>query len=385
MPIMKPIREMLRQCWTAHQPCVIATIIKVDGSAYRREGSRCLIHEDGAITGILSGGCLESDLREHAHAVLETGQPKQLYYDFRWNEDEVWGVGIGCNGAITVWLEPFDPIRAKAAAVQLLQDEEYRVACEQSWWAVTVLESADPVALPLGSRVRLDQAPVLADGGKVEQTGIVSGCLQKVNALLFAERIDPRPRLTIIGSGADAALLCAMAAELQWHVTVADHRPVLLEDEGFAAANVRIVVPRGDFTPLLTGPDRYVVVMTHHLELDIAAVSQLIAEEVAYIGIVSSRKRAERIVESVLSGNPDISREHLTDKLFAPIGLDIGAQSPEEITLSIMGELIAVQRGKAGVGSLRDRRKETTRSEPAEGRAAKRLSPLVSAARACHV
>ncbi|MBW7461500.1 XdhC family protein, partial [Paenibacillus sepulcri] len=131
---------------------MVATVIDVEGSAYRREGARCLIMEEGEVTGILSGGCIEEDLRGYAGEVMRTGVSRKVYYDFRAGEDDVWGTGIGCNGAITVWLESFDPIRYPDAARDLLEDLQKRAETRLPYEAVTVVTSSDPQLCPPGTR-----------------------------------------------------------------------------------------------------------------------------------------------------------------------------------------------------------------------------------------
>ncbi|MDU4698439.1 MAG: XdhC family protein, partial [Paenibacillus sp.] len=155
---MEELIHALDDCRSEHRACVVATIVDVDGSAYRREGARCLIHTDGEVTGILSGGCIEEDLREHAQEVLRTLEPRKLLYDFRIGEDEVWGIGLGCNGAITVWLEPFDPVRAPDAADRIIGDIRRRVETREPYVAATVIGSSDPVAVPPGARRTLGGA-----------------------------------------------------------------------------------------------------------------------------------------------------------------------------------------------------------------------------------
>ncbi|MGN8829969.1 XdhC family protein, partial [Paenibacillus barengoltzii] len=149
---MEELMLALDACLAERQACVVATIVDVDGSAYRREGARCLIHADGEVTGILSGGCIEEDLREHAQEVLRILEPRKLLYDFRIGEDEVWGTGLGCNGAITVWLEPFDPVRAPNVAARIIGDLRQRVETREPYVAATVIGSSDPAAVPPGTR-----------------------------------------------------------------------------------------------------------------------------------------------------------------------------------------------------------------------------------------
>src|SRR5690606_9827822 len=140
---MKKIHNGLLYCWKENRRAVLATIIHVDGSAYRKEGARCLIYETGEVIGLISGGCVEGDLLEHAKEVLASNKSKRIEYDFRWDEDDLWGMGLGCNGAITVWLEPFNPIEDRIYAERILSEISNRLTCENSYPFVTIIETSN--------------------------------------------------------------------------------------------------------------------------------------------------------------------------------------------------------------------------------------------------
>ncbi len=379
---MNEIWTALEHCRDEQKPCVIATIIEVEGSAYRKEGARCVIHEDGEVVGILSGGCLEDDVREHAFGVFETGTPRTLYYDFRWREDDVWGLGVGCNGAITVWLELFHPVRQPEAAARLIQELERRKTCTSPYYAVTVIESGAPEVMPAGSRWRFteEQRPQplsdlqdVSEGMPVplprDRAGIVEWMLEGSRFRLFVEKVTPRPRLSIIGTNADASMLCRMAKTFEWHVSIVYHKTAKASPDVFPEADEIIHVPRGNFSEFPVYPDHSVVVMTHNLELDFEAVRQLLPRPVSYLGVLGSKQRIGRILDRIRNEDASVLQSGMLEKLHAPIGLDIGASTPEEITLSIMSELIACRNGRSG-GFLRDRRErlaEQGNRETSEG------------------
>ena len=153
--MMKEITNELNLCWVEKRPCVVATIIQVDGSAYRKEGSRCIIRHDGEIIGILSGGCVEEDIKEHASGIFRTALSQKLFYDFRSDEDRVWGLGLGCNGAVTIWLELFDPVRFSDQAKVILDDLQSREHCSATYYAFTVLSSEHSARYSAGQRWKL--------------------------------------------------------------------------------------------------------------------------------------------------------------------------------------------------------------------------------------
>jgi xanthine dehydrogenase accessory factor len=360
---VREIRQALQWCKLNRRPCVVATVIHVEGSAYQREDSRCIIHESGEIVGMLSGGCMEEDIKEHALTLLATDGPQTARYDFRGHEDQMWGLDSSCGGDVTIWLELFDPERFTIQALSLLDDLEHRAGCSSAYYSVTVIESQNPDRFPVGHRWNMDADTV----GVLLPTGLASliGCeLREIKLSLFVERVQPRPRLSIIGTGADVALLCRMAKAHEWHVDVVFHETARANAKYFPEADEIILVPRGDFSGLVIHPDHYVVVMSHHLEIDQEAVKQLLPTSVRYVGLLGSKSRVRRIVDSFRSESPDFEG-NLLEKLFAPVGLDIGAQTPEEITLSIMAELLAHRNRASGV-FLREKVRNEAGGSPRE-------------------
>ncbi|MDF2668958.1 MAG: hypothetical protein K0R67_1264 [Paenibacillus sp.] len=339
---MREITLALKHCTEMRLACVVATIIQVEGSAYRKEGARCIIQSDGNIIGILSGGCLEEDIKEHALDVIHSGQPQKLYYDFRAGEDDLWGLGLGCNGAITIWLECFDPINLPGEAEAMLHDYEAREACTEAYYAFTVLTSEHPGLYAPGQRwnVPAGAESLMFDLPSNTKTKIATAYMDGKQVEVLVETVQPAPRLTIIGVGADVVLLCQMAKMLEWTVHIVYHETSRAVKEHFPAADELLHIPRGDFASLAAYPRHYVVVMTHNLELDQEAVKQLLPQDnVVYIGVLGSKSRIGKIVDYV-SRADDFKPQGL-HKLYSPIGLDIGATTPQEITLSIMAEIIA--------------------------------------------
>ncbi|MFS0723934.1 XdhC family protein [Paenibacillus sp. 1P07SE] len=362
---MRAIAAALRRCQEERRSCVCATIIRVEGSAYRREGARCLIHADGRITGILSGGCLEADIREQAHTVFASGVPKRLAYDLHDVEDEPWGLGAGCNGSVTVWLELFDPVSLPDTASAMLADGEERLTAKAEYWALMVLADRSGRYAP-GTRWRQSCDALRGEHGGCKASGSVTAelglpesgdgiCAVIIDGQpveVFAEYIRPQPRLYIIGAGADAELLSRVAAILDWPATIVYHRTTQAEPSRFPAADRVHHVPRADFSSLAALPGGYAVVMTHQLELDQEAVRQLLPMEgIVYVGVLGSRSRIRRIVTPAVAAEG--FRAEWLHKLHAPIGLDIGGGTPEAISLSILAELVAHRNGRSG-GRLRD-------------------------------
>jgi len=345
---MRKIYNILKNCWEEGKRSVLATIIKVDGSAYQREGTRSVILESGEVIGMISGGCVEGDLLEHAKDVILSHTPKKVVYDFRGDEDDLWGMGVGCNGAITVWLEPFDPINQKESAKQILDEFQARLTCNDAYYFFMCIDTAHPDKIQVGKYLSIflqkKEMDFLNDSIK---SGLVDTMMDGVKVSGFVERVKPLPSLLIIGSGPDATMLARCALDLNWRVSVIDHREQNLTSL-VPEAN-RLLINRGNYTSINIPVNPYIVIMTHNLELDYMALQTFIQCNFSYIGVLGSQQRTRKLVE-LLKENHAIHQDQIAN-IHSPIGLDIGAQGPEEITLSIMSELIACKNGRAG-GSL---------------------------------
>ena len=347
---MKDIHNGLARCFQESVRAVLATIVKVEGSSYRREGARCLIYETGEIEGMLSGGCVEADLLEHSREVLSSNTPKLIEYDFRWENDLLWGLGVGCNGLITVWLEPFDPINYREDASWLLAEWQNRLTCDEPYLFFSVIHSANHEVLQPGYKWTEDYNR--QSGGTAPKDlikpGLIETFVNGIEAVVFAEPIEPLPKLFIIGSGPDAALLAKRASDLPWRVKVIDHRETYLT--AYFKDIDTVLIKKGDYASIPIPAGSYAVIMTHNLELDQAALAYFLKADLNYIGLLGSRQRFSKLTD-LISQETGMADSELRERIHSPIGLDIGAESPEEIILSILAELTAFKNGRTG-GSL---------------------------------
>lgn len=344
---MMEIYEGLKRCLEKKERAVIATIIGVEGSAYRREGAACLIREDGTVIGTVSAGCVEGDLFEHAKSVLETGIARQQHYDFRPEGDLLWGLGLGCNGALQVLLQPFDPVHDPACADKLFHMYETKVSCRKACMVGIVIESDDPAKLPVGSPYIFEQEyqeTLYFLGGS---NGFTQLEIEGVSVTMYLENVRPRPRLVVCGAGPDAIPLVQGAKALGWHVTLVDHRKEAISRDAFSAADELQLINRDDYDKLSIPDDAHVVVMTHNYLLDAMLVKALLPTSIPYLGVLGPRRRTDRILEESGMEN-DGSHPDMLSKLHAPIGLDIGADSPQEIALSILAELTCKRNQRTG-------------------------------------
>ncbi len=335
---MLNILSALQECWKAGSKAALATILSVDGSTYQREGARCLVLEDGQIVGVVSGGCVEADLALHAQSVLETGEAKQVSYDFRNEADEVWGLGVGCNGALTLLIQCFDPVANRAGAEELILEFTRKVETLETYTVATVVTSHSERFRP-GQILYLTPDETMANA-----PGLVELNYSGVFIQVFVEVVTPRPQLYVFGAGPDAAPLTKIGTFLEWRVRVIDHRPTLLAPHRFPGAEV-IGVRRTEYTNIPIYAGAVAVVMTHNYEIDRQLVSHLLKSKASYVGVLGPRKRTDKILTELADQGERFSPEDIK-RLYAPIGLNLGAESPEEIALAIVAEAQAQTSGR---------------------------------------
>jgi xanthine dehydrogenase accessory factor len=345
----------------------LATIVSVRGSTYRRPGARLLVPETGELIGNISGGCLEGDVQAVAQKVMGGGKATLVDFDLTADDEAVWGWGLGCNGAVELFVEPAEKARAVAGDLRRALEEEREVA------VVTVLESSVE-GVERGARL------LVHPGGRSERTlgrpaadaaaaqaavaALAAGESSKQDIpiadagviTVFVEVLEPSPRLFVCGAGHDAIPVVAFAAQLGWRPIVIDDRDRFLTRERFPGAAGFVTLNRPVEAAEHTGADRrcFVLIMSHNYLRDKDYLRSYLGTDVAYIGSLGPRKR----LDSVLS---DLAKENVvpTDadlaKIYAPSGLDLGAEGPEEVAWAIMAEVIAVRAGR-GAGFLRDRK-----------------------------
>ena len=359
------------------QACALATLVHVAGSSYRGVGARALALPDGDTIGLISGGCLEGDLLERAGEVLADGRARTVRYDSTAPEDALLGLGLGCNGVVDVLLERVQATDAAPAGRYLPLLEQARRAGRRSALA-TVYRS--PEAGEVGARLALVDEPAsagapasappelrphhfghlraalsealtrdlaaLLDGGRSHSaTYRVEGAPVKV----LLELVEPPLALTVCGAGPDAEPLVTLAANLGWTPVVFDHRAAFARPERFPGASRVVTGAREELAA--TVPPRageVAVLMTHSYPTDLAYLEQLAPRDLRYIGVLGPRRRLERLLEELAERAP------ATGALYGPAGLDIGADTPAEIALSIVAEIRAVLAGRGGA-PLRDR------------------------------
>jgi len=362
---MSELQEVLRaieEGQAGGERMALATIVGVRGSTYRREGARLLIREHGRPVGTISGGCLEGDVRVAAEEVMSTGTPQLLRFDLTADDEAVWGWGLGCNGVIDVFVEPADGAARSAGAIRRAVEQQRPLA------AVLVIEADAGLPTRPGARLlvhpdgrvegtlgerHLDERAAeealraLGDG---HSTTVPIGSETRA----FIEVLAPPARLLVCGAGHDAIPLVRFAAGLGWAVEVIDDREAFLTSTRFPGT-ARLVKAEPIEAAGRAGVDdrTFVVVMSHNFLRDKEYLRSFLGTPASYIGMLGPRARLERLLDALRAEGFQPKASDL-EVVHGPAGLDLGGDGPEEVAWAIVGEILAIQKGRSG-GFLRDR------------------------------
>ena len=352
----------------AGEPMALATIVGVRGSTYRRQGARLLLTRSQEMVGNISGGCLEGDVMVVADEVMTSGQARLVTYDLTADDDVVWGLGLGCNGAVDIFVEPVDP------SAEIFALYRKAIAEERALAVVTVLSGAaaagpGPFAQPRlamwadGARIGTLGDATMDDRAARAGTAAIQEGASRILSLLgsagavqaFVEVLRPPIRLVVCGAGHDAVPVVQLAAQMGWRVVVVDSRERFLTRDRFPAARQFIKADPTSAADRVPMDDRtYVVIMTHNYLHDRDLLRGFLRTGAGYLGMLGPRIRTEKILDELRRDGVTVSdRDH--GRIFGPLGLDIGGETPEEIALAIVGEIQAVESGRRG-GFLRERR-----------------------------
>ena len=305
------------------EPLVLATVFETRGSTYSKAGARMLIDGDGIFQGMLSGGCLEGDLAARARVVIESAAPQVVTYDLGADGDDIWGLGVGCDGLMRILLQ----------AISASQSYEPFAKILATWFGSECIEAALVVKTDSASLGETTFAPARPE---VAYPTLEDGVLRT--------RVSPLPRLLILGAGLDAEPVVSFASEMSWRCTVSDHRPAYVESGRFDHAERTLCCPAADISAQLALDDYdAAIVMSHHLVSDRLYLEQLAASRIPYVGLLGPAGRRDKLLSELgekgaLLGN----------RLHAPIGLDLGGRGPAAIALSIAAELQKVFSEYAG-------------------------------------
>ncbi len=360
--------QAIETCARQGEETVLATVVKVEGSAYRRPGARMLIPLHGRTIGSVSGGCLEQDLAKKAWWLTDSGEPVVRRYSTGATEDEdddqsALTFGLGCNGTVFVMLERLSA-KAPSLAIELLR--QVRDSLQPAAMA-TIISTSRNTSVRVGDRVVSHASPALRN--RALETRIRKSLrktlTEKKSSLrlytdargeveVFFEYVAAPPRLVIFGAGHDAQPLVRMSKVLGWHVSVIDSRSHFARPERFPQADAVIVANLEaciDLGPVTEGAA--VAVMTHSYRQDRHWLGQLLQGAPAYIGQLGPRERTDRLLTDIRQHHPALNA---LPQLHYPMGLDLGGDAPESVALSILAEMMAALNLRNG-GMLKHRRK----------------------------
>ena len=333
----------------SEESLVLVTIIATQGSTYRKPGAMMLISRDDSFEGMISGGCLEGDLLHHAAEVFSSGEAKYVTYDMHAGDDLVWSLGLGCDGEIHLMLQRLEREHGFEFLEQLEASHAARCA------VLLALTTQSNGSLPLATSALLDRA-----GNSCGERALL-GMLQDVSQPAWPDwryrkisdtkngeasetilvNLPPPTRVLVCGAGPDAVPVVHALCALDWEVHVVDHRPTYARAGRFPD-KCRVILARPEQLTQLVDLDEIdaAIVMSHHLENDSIYLAQLAKKDLAYLGCLGPRARRDRLRE--MAGCPG-------QQVFGPAGLDIGAELPQAIALSLVAEIHTVLNRRSGL------------------------------------
>jgi xanthine dehydrogenase accessory factor len=334
----------------------LATVVLVEGSAYRRAGARMLISEDGQLTGAISGGCLEGDALRKARMVIMQQEPMLVTYDTMDDDDAKLGVGLGCNGIIHILIEPINDGATNPVALLEATIKSKGFAVLVTMFSVENRKAPQP-----GSCLFLTDTQIIQNGldglpYKTELLEDAKNALETQRSAItvyqgytaFIECVKPLISLIILGAGNDAIPLTKISAVLGWNTIVVDGRPNYANADRFPEPNKLLISkPEHILNHVEINPWTAFVLMTHNYNYEIAFLQQVLSLHPSYIGVLGPKKKLERMLEELEESGTTITERNL-QTIHGPVGLDIGSETAEEIALSIVAEIKAVFSGRNG-------------------------------------
>ncbi|UOQ43703.1 XdhC family protein [Halobacillus salinarum] len=309
---------------------VLATIVHVEGSAYKKEGAMMLFKQNGSQVGMISAGCLEEDVAERIKR-NESKDAEIIVYDMRGYRDLMWGEGSGCNGLIQVLLEPItDVLSSQLTKLKVLLEQGKKVTMYKK---LPIGNSEVKTLYRAGEEYFGDND--YFSGKSLEMTSQKFGKTKEGEKEVYFHCFQPKERLIVLGAGKDAIPLVDMASKTGFSVIVADWRPALCTKEHFPDADERIVgFPTDLVNKIQFSPNDFVVLLTHSFQKDKELLSYLIGKELKYLAVLGSKQRTKRL----------LGTDVLPPLITTPAGLSIDAEGADEIAISIIAQLIQVSK-----------------------------------------
>lgn len=359
MKEFKTILEAYDKVDFKERKAALATVVQVKGSSYRSPGARMLMLDNGRWVGSISGGCLEGDALRKARQVILSGESRTVTYDTSNDDDNQLGIGLGCNGIIDILIEPIKPESDINPITQLEAFLKY-----ENMGAHAIVFESNTNNIQVGEKVSLNdkrkmigENPALKEVLIADLKAVVENqkpvikeySIDNQTIKVFLELIQPGIDLLIFGGGFDAKPVTELAHVLGWNVRVTDECVAHLVPINFPLAN-ELKSCKREFVDqeIKITPFTAVVLMSHNLKYDEEVMRQIVGSYAPYIGILGPKKRADKIFKTLKDKYQiDITTEQM-DRIHAPIGLDIGAETPDEIAVSIISEIQAKFSNRSG-------------------------------------
>lgn len=300
---------------------VLASVVALDGSSYRRPGVRMLILENGKMIGAVSGGCVEKEILLQSESVFKTGESKMMTYDGRYR--------LGCEGILYILLEVFQPSESfEISFFNCLKDRD-------SFELHSYFNKNEGVFSGLGSSVILNDRTYLVSGLEL---------IHANNTLpVFKQDMPPCFKLIIVGAEHDAVQLCQYAALTGWEVTIIAGVSESKSFEDFSGANVFCACTAEQMDVKHIDDQTAIVLMTHNFANDLRYLVALKDSAPSYIGLLGPGKRRDDLLSQFIEYCPNASDSFL-ESMHGPAGINIGAETPQEIAISILSEILAFTR-----------------------------------------
>ncbi|SEG12330.1 XdhC family protein [Algoriphagus boritolerans] len=351
---MKELQQIIQAyevCKSENKSVALATVVQVDGSAYRRPGARMLVTQEGNLTGAISGGCLEGDALRKAQAVIFQQKSMLVTYDTTDEDDQKFGVGLGCNGIIHVLIEPID-FRIPDNPVELIKKS---LSDRQTSLLLTLFsvpnsksEQLGTIYLKKGNQDFGSLSKVHADFRQVLEKEIaefdapqnlIKSFSEYQQLSVFFEVIKPATRILLFGAGNDTIPVAKMAEILGFELILIDGRKNLATTARFPFAKQIIQGPAEEVTNQIeTDLNTVALLMTHNFEYEVIVLEKLLTFMIPYIGILGPKRKTEKLTQRLETKGIQVH----SDNIYAPVGIEIGAETSEEIALSILAEIKAV-------------------------------------------
>jgi xanthine/CO dehydrogenase XdhC/CoxF family maturation factor len=363
---MKELQQIIQayeKCKAENQAVALATVVQVDGSAYRRPGARMLVTEEGHLTGAISGGCLEGDALRKAQSVIFQQKSMLVTYDTTDEDDQKFGVGLGCNGIIHVLIEPIafeNPLNPVELIKKALSNREtsllltlFSVPNSKSEQIGTVLLKKGNESIGHFEKVPEEFVSVLKKEISAfdRPQNLIQGYPEYHQLSVFFEVTKPPIRILLFGAGNDTIPLAKMAEILGFELILIDGRKNLATQARFPSAKQIIHGPAEEIIEQIeTDLNTVALLMTHNFEYEVIVLEKLLRCMIPYIGILGPKRKTEKLIQRLASNGIHVH----TDNFYAPVGIEIGAETSEEIALSILAEIKAVLNKKQPI-FLRDK------------------------------